>query len=387
MGSLFLICHFFFKAPHYLLWLGIGYIVPACAVAAQSLMSNQQMTMSSPILGIMYLFGAWASAYAMALRKNAQAHSKLAWALIVMLTALLGYYAFIDEQLWIRMLILNLGVATIQSLVLISMFAHFKYSDRLNKIVDLSYLFIVFYTFVRSLIIFLFLKNIDASMLSTSVWWLMMLAASILLSLWFAMVLLGTMVRDIVFKLNEERSRDSLTYLLNRRGFYDAAKVNLARRSVKKYFLLMCDIDHFKKINDSYGHLVGDQILQQVGQIISQNVRENDLVGRFGGEEFIILLQIEQAAVAYEIAERIRIAIETELFSEKKISVTASFGLARVKNKNLTNTIDIADKLLYRAKRAGRNCVFLESDESVNNKVVSNAEKISLKPSKIVQKT
>ena len=119
----------------------------------------------------------------------------------------------------------------------------------------------------------------------------------------------------------------------------------------------------------------------------SQNVRENDLVGRFGGEEFIILLQIEQAAVAYEIAERIRIAIETKLFSEKKISVTASFGLARVKNKNLTNTIDIADKLLYRAKREGRNCVFLESDESVNNKVVSNAEKISLKPSKIVQKT
>ena len=224
-------------------------------------------------------------------------------------------------------------------------------------------------------------------MLSTSVWWLMMLAASILLSLWFAMVLLGTMVRDIVFKLNEERSRDSLTYLLNRRGFYDAAKVNLEQGSVKKYFLLMCDIDHFKKINDSYGHLVGDQILQQVGQIISQNVRENDLVGRFGGEEFIILLQIEQAAVAYKIAERIRIAIETKLFSEKKISVTASFGLARVKNKNLTNTIDIADKLLYRAKRAGRNCVFLESDESVNNKAVSNAEKISLKPSKIVQKT
>ncbi len=244
------------------------------------------------------------------------------------------------------------------------MFSHFKHSDRLNKIVDLSYLFIVFYTFVRSLIIFLFLKNIDASMLSTSVWWLMMLAASILLSMWFAMVLLGTMVRDIVFKLSEERSRDSLTYLLNRRGFYDAAKVNLAQRPVKKYFLLMCDIDHFKKINDSYGHLVGDQILQQVGRIISQNVRENDLVGRFGGEEFIILLQIEQASVAYQIAERIRIAIETELFSEKKISVTASFGLAHVKNKNLTNTIDVADKLLYRAKRAGRNCVFLETHES-----------------------
>ncbi|OTG64969.1 GGDEF domain-containing protein [Acinetobacter sp. ANC 4470] len=364
MGSLFLICHFFFKAPHYLLWLGMGYIVPAFALAAQCLMSNQQMTMSSPILGIMYLFGAWASAYAMALRKNAQAHSKLAWVLIVIITALLGYYAFVDEQLWIRMLILNLGVAIVQSLVLISMFAHFKQNDWLNKIVDLSYLFIAFYTFVRSLIIFLFLKNIEVSMLSTSVWWLMMLAASILLSMWFAIVLLGTMVRDIISKLNEERSRDSLTYLLNRRGFYDFAKVNLAQLPVKKYFLLMCDIDHFKKINDSYGHLVGDQILQQVGVIISQNVRENDLAGRFGGEEFIILLQVEQVSSAYEIAERIRVAIETELFSEKKISITASFGLTHVENKNLTNTIDIADKLLYDAKRAGRNCVVLNMYET-----------------------
>lgn len=366
MGSLMLICHFVFKAPRYLLWLGLAYIVPAMALAAQSLMTHQQITLSSPIVGIMYLFGTWASAYAMARRKNANAHSRIAWLLIVLITALLGYYAWTNEQLWMRVLILNLGIAVVGALVLVSMFRDFKNTDRLNKIVDLSYLMIVLYTFARSLIILFFLQNMDIDTLSTSVWWLLMLAASILLSMWFAMALLGSMVRDIIFKLSDERSRDPLTYLLNRRGFYDAASIKLAQLPTQKYFLLMCDIDHFKKINDNYGHLVGDRILQQVGLIISRNVRGNDLVGRFGGEEFIILLQVEQVNIASIIAERIRSAIATELFLEKtdeKVSVTASFGLTHVQSKNLTSTIDLADKLLYAAKGAGRNCIFLDSDE------------------------
>ena len=118
----------------------------------------------------------------------------------------------------------------------------------------------------------------------------MMLAASIILSMWFAIVLLGTLVRDIIHQLNDERLRDPLTHLFNRRGFNEAAKRKLHQLSKQPYFLLMCDIDHFKKINDTYGHLVGDQILQQVGEIIGQNVRTQDLVGRFGGEEFIVLL-------------------------------------------------------------------------------------------------
>lgn len=205
----------------------------------------------------MYLFGTWASAYAMALRKNAHAHSKIAWILIVMITILLGYYSYVNQQLWMRMLILNLGIAIVGGLVLVSMFRHYKYSDSLNKIVDLSYLFIVLYTLVRCIIIFLFLEDVELQMLSTSVWWLMMLAASILFSMWFAIVLLGTLVRDIILKLKDERSRDPLTYLLNRRGFYDFAEQNLAQRPSKKYFLLMCDVDHFKKINDRYRALDG----------------------------------------------------------------------------------------------------------------------------------
>ena len=252
MGSLLLICHYFFKAPTYLFWLGLGYIVPSFALAAQSFMSNQQLTFSAPVVGGLYLFGAWASAYTMALRKKASAHTLVAFILILITICLLVYYSFVDEQLWMRMLILNLSIATVESLVLVSIFKDDKQSDWLNKLVDYSYLFIVLYTFVRVIIIFFFLKNIEASMLVNSVWWLMMLAASIILSMWFAIVLLGTLVRDIILKLNDERSRDPLTHLLNRRGFYDAAKINLIDLPEKQYFLLMCDVDHFKKINDTH---------------------------------------------------------------------------------------------------------------------------------------
>lgn len=357
MGSLLLICHFFFKAPTYLFWLGIGYIVPSFSLASQSFMTNQQLTLTAPLLGCFYLLGAWASAYAMALRKDGNAHNLLAFALIALTLPFMIYFSYVDEQLWIRMLILNLAIATIESLVLPSLFKDYQHRDWLNKLVDYSYLFIVLYTFSRSVIVYFCLQNIQSNMLVDSAWWLMMLAASILLSLWFAIIVVGTLVRDIILKLNDDRSRDPLTHLLNRRGFYDAAKTSLIDLSQTQYFVLMCDVDHFKKINDTHGHLIGDQILQRVSDLVSQNVGEEDLVGRFGGEEFIVLLQAADAELAYKIAEKIRISIEKEVFSSKNILLTASFGLVQLQYRNLALGIESADKCLYAAKRAGRNCI------------------------------
>lgn len=212
MGSLLLICHFFFKAPTYLFWLGIGYIVPSFSLASQSFMTNQQLTLTAPLLGCFYLLGAWASAYAMALRKDGNAHNLLAFALIALTLPFMIYFSYVDEQLWIRMLILNLAIATIESLVLPSLFKDYQHRDWLNKLVDYSYLFIVLYTFSRSVIVYFCLQNIQSNMLVDSAWWLMMLAASILLSLWFAIIVVGTLVRDIILKLNDDRSRDPLTH-------------------------------------------------------------------------------------------------------------------------------------------------------------------------------
>lgn len=335
--------------------MGLGYVVPSFSVAAQSFMPNVELALYAPVIGAMYFFGAWASAYAMGLRKKANAYSYYCLGLITTALLLLSYFSYVDNELWIRMLILNLTIATVEALVLFSIFKQYQQVDLLNKIVDFSYLFIVLYTFARGFIIYFFLGDIEAEMLVTSVWWLIMLAASIFLSMWFAMVLLGTLVRDIIHQLNDERLKDPLTQLLNRRGFYERAKFKLSQITQSSYCLLMCDIDHFKGINDQYGHLLGDQILKQVSQIIRENVRQHDLVGRFGGEEFILLLQVKSEQQAYDVAERIRSCIETCQSFEVNTSVTASFGLVQVDGEDFMQAIEVADQLLYSAKRSGRN--------------------------------
>ena len=124
----------------------------------------------------------------------------------------------------------------------------------------------------------------------------------------------------------------------------------------------MCDIDHFKKINDNYGHLVGDRILQQVGLIISRNVRGNDLVGRFGGEEFVVFLPNTSVVTAKCVAERIRSVIESTVFPNN-LRVTISAGVATQDDPlgRIDFLLKNADDALYQAKREGRNKVIVYS--------------------------
>jgi diguanylate cyclase (GGDEF)-like protein len=158
-------------------------------------------------------------------------------------------------------------------------------------------------------------------------------------------------------------STDSLTELLNRRYFFERAEIELSRlkRNEKQAAVLIVDIDFFKKVNDQYGHPAGDEVLKVVANILKDNVRQHDLVARFGGEEFAILLadvDIEKSCV---MAERMREKIEAEVihYKKEKIKVTASFGLSILPSasQDIHVVIDSADKMLYKAKAAGRNRV------------------------------
>lgn len=135
-------------------------------------------------------------------------------------------------------------------------------------------------------------------------------------------------------------------------------------RYSRDFSLLMIDIDHFKKINDTYGHLAGNAVLVQLSKIFQEGIRTSDLVARYGGEEFVILLPEISLEGAYILAERLRIKVEANKFdfNETKISVTISIGLSsfepkKDKDKSVEEVIMEADKLLYQAKEEGRNCV------------------------------
>jgi diguanylate cyclase (GGDEF)-like protein len=177
-------------------------------------------------------------------------------------------------------------------------------------------------------------------------------------------MLLACTVRDVFTALREERNHDSLTNLLNRRAFQEAAELRLADPHMAPISVLIGDIDHFKRINDSWGHDCGDRVLQAVAQTLQQHVRNDDLVSRFGGEEFVLLLMRTTPQEAERVAQRIRAQLSADgyvLAAGQR--VTISFGIAPVAaNTALTDALTRADGLLYAAKQAGRDRVHVATD-------------------------
>ncbi len=156
---------------------------------------------------------------------------------------------------------------------------------------------------------------------------------------------------------------DGLTGVYTRRYFIERLEEEIKRSSLHKSILafLMIDADHFKKINDQYGHLTGDQVLKEISTIIQENVREIDIVGRFGGEEFCVVLAETDMDGARVVAERIRKSVEKRSIKayDNIVRVTLSIGVALfpIDGKFLEELMDKADWALYRAKSQGRNCV------------------------------
>ncbi|MBI4960884.1 MAG: GGDEF domain-containing protein, partial [Desulfovibrio sp.] len=157
---------------------------------------------------------------------------------------------------------------------------------------------------------------------------------------------------------------DPLTGILNRRGFFRVIEplVFLNVRNVQPAGLLMIDVDRFKDVNDLHGHQTGDKVLASVAGSLRRVLRRSDVVGRYGGEEFIVYLPGCERAYMNVVAEKVRDAVEKTL--HHGIGVTVSVGAAyleRVRSSGeMERLITMADKCLYSAKREGRNRVFLE---------------------------
>jgi len=159
--------------------------------------------------------------------------------------------------------------------------------------------------------------------------------------------------------LSEESRTDGLSGLLNRRHWEDAvsAEFQRGRRYGRPLALLMLDIDHFKSINDGHGHPAGDEVIRSVAVILRASLREEDVPGRYGGEEFGILLPDTPAAGAEVIAERIRRRIEGAALTKSGLRATVSIGIAELGPQDIDYTVGIshADRALYAAKERGRN--------------------------------
>jgi diguanylate cyclase (GGDEF)-like protein len=164
--------------------------------------------------------------------------------------------------------------------------------------------------------------------------------------------------------LRFQATHDPLTGIWNRRALFELlhAEVERAQRKATSLSLFVLDLDHFKRVNDEFGHPVGDTVLREIAQRLSTAVRAYDIVGRYGGEEFIVAATDLEPELPQQFAERLRLAVSSSPIPtpEVEVTVTISIGVATLppsQKSSVDNLIRCADRALYQAKRQGRNRV------------------------------
>jgi diguanylate cyclase (GGDEF)-like protein len=170
---------------------------------------------------------------------------------------------------------------------------------------------------------------------------------------------------ELYYQMKEVARRDGLTGIYNRQYFQECLENEFKEAKKNNYPLSLAifDVDYFKKFNDTYGHMFGDKVLMSTVDVVKAELRKNDMIARFGGEEFIILLPRTNLADALEKVESLRKKISENVIEDNLISasVTASFGISSFDECafNENDLVKTADNALYDAKAAGRNCVMV----------------------------
>jgi len=193
--------------------------------------------------------------------------------------------------------------------------------------------------------------------------------AYMMIALTFHATLIGLVVGRLLADLRHRSRHDGLTGLLNRRTMEETllAQVQRSRRTGEPFTVLMLDLDHFKAINDRHGHAAGDRALKHTASALKAELREVDALGRFGGEEFLVLMPGATADAARPVAERLRTALLTDAprMDGTTLFLSASIGVAqwRGPSEEPSRLLMRADAALYRAKTRGRDCVVVEAAE------------------------
>ncbi|SFP69075.1 bifunctional diguanylate cyclase/phosphodiesterase [Hydrogenimonas thermophila] len=200
------------------------------------------------------------------------------------------------------------------------------------------------------------------------------------------LILLFAMEIYFNYKMKIKSYTDSLTGVYNRHYL----RVFLKSVNIDNYQVLMFDIDHFKKINDNYGHKAGDIVLQDLAKIVKKLIREEDLIFRYGGEEFLLFVKVNgDFNVGEQIAKRIKDAVEKEkfIYEDQIIKTTISVGINKYPQrfKTIDQVIRYADEMLYLAKKDGRNCIKLEHENyKTMNKLTISEIKEAIEHNRIV---
>ncbi|MEX8193563.1 GGDEF domain-containing protein [Comamonas guangdongensis] len=357
LAGLLGICWLNQRQQRFLLWLCSAYALTALYLGIRSLLSPEDLDHHATGIGTLYLLGSWCLARSFAERRRVSTHPGLALLIGLVALAALFYFTHIDQNFWDRLYSFNLGIALILLLPVSDVFKKPRAKDWLNQTLLWSYITYALFTMARPLLVSLWgHTGLGGAMQPNSLYWATTLMSVLFFALLFTVLICAVTMRDIVSQLRSERDHDALTKTLNRRAFNEAARLRLADQRLHPIAILAGDIDHFKRINDGWGHERGDRVLQLVSATLQRNVRSPDLVARFGGEEFVLLLKCIDLAGAGRLAQRIRLELGADnTVLPHEAQLTMSFGISAVKaSAQLDSALKEADRLMYSAKNAGR---------------------------------
>jgi len=333
-----------------------------CAVLGQIFAIPRDINLNAMVSCALYLLAIGLFVEASLMRVGVRGNLIMLGAISVIIFGLIFFFSYIDESIETRIYVLSIGAGVL------FWFAAFRMrratvKKPLDKLLFWLLLAIGLHFFPRTVLILEAagpegVSSIDGY--GKSLYWSVLNFSLVLLSLLICLTMLLAIASDIMDDLRIDRNRDGMTPLLNRRGFEEQAQEQLLELHTATATLVFCDIDHFKSVNDEFGHAAGDEVIRLIGQRIGAATRRGDVAGRIGGEEFAVLLAHTNRASALATCERLRAQIEASRYAgmPKGRSVTASFGVAEVgQDEPLDELMRRADEMLYLAKRNGRNRV------------------------------
>lgn len=288
---------------------------------------------------------------------------RLGWpvmaAVLVLTTGLLWYFAYPAPSLWARIYIQNFSYGALLLYVTFRLVGlrHGKAADRLLFWVLLGF---SVQFFVRTVLTIGFSTPEGGVAFTASPFWNSLQFSITVFGGALAFAVLIVALTDMIEDLRTERDRDMLTGLLNRRGLEERLRVLAHRHRAGPVGIVLCDLDHFKSVNDTFGHDAGDRVLKEFGSLLKSGLRPEHIAARSGGEEFTLLLPGSNEDDAIALADKIRLQLPSMPFEFEAGTrlVTASFGVTEWQaGEPIAEALKRADENLYQAKGNGRNRV------------------------------